>query len=344
MSATIFLHIGANKTGSSAIQSIFNRNRDSLLGRGVLYPHTGCVGEAHYGLSTLLGFVHGKPHPIDLMSKPLVELSELLRNEITSSGAESVVLSSESFVLPKSVETVRSFFSDYDVKVVVYVRRHDKWLPSSYNQAVRMVVDPPWGRGFKSYVNFQKKMGPCPSRGDYRILLDRWAKVFGKNNMIVRPYERQQNNPGIFFDFMRAIGRSDVMDGIGALECRVNDSVDAQTLAFIEAFQRARIDSELRARLIKFALDNRRTADGTNVAAIDPSLLLSIVEQNNDMYEYIAREYLGRDDGRLFYDPLPDATSPWKKIKQPSPAEVVEFVVRVMGDGAAERSAKLRTS
>ena len=339
MSETIFLHIGANKTGSSAIQSFFNLNRDVLAKQGVLYPLAGCVGEAHYGLSTLLGFVHGKHQPIDLMSKPLVEIAQSLKNEILSCNAESVVISSESFVLPKSVETVRSFFSDYDVKVVVYVRRHDKWLPSSYNQAVRMVVNPPWGRGFKSYVNFHKKMGPCPSRGDYRLLLERWAKVFGKDNMIIRPYERQQNQPNIFSDFMRAIGRADVTDAVGTMEHRVNDSVDMGTLAYIEAFQRAKIDQDVRARLIKYVLENRKPVE--NCAVIDPALLLSIVEQNNEVYEYIAREYLGRDDGRLFYDPLPDASSPWKKIKQPSPADVVELVVRVMAEDADERAVKL---
>ncbi len=47
--------------------------------------------------------------------------------------------------------------------------------------------------------------------------------------------------------------------------------------------------------------------------SIEPELLLSLVEQNQDDYEYIAREYLGREDGRLFYDPLPDTTALWKR-------------------------------
>lgn len=59
MQKTIYLHVGANKTGSSAIQNFCNSNRDSLLSSGLLYPVTGCVGDAHYGISSILGFAHG---------------------------------------------------------------------------------------------------------------------------------------------------------------------------------------------------------------------------------------------------------------------------------------------
>lgn len=330
MSATIYLHIGANKTGSSALQSVFNKHRDKLVEQGLLYPVSGCVGDAHYGVSSLLGFYHGKPKPIDLMSKPLVELSDALRSEIERNNAESVVISSESFVLPKSVDTVRNFFAGYDVKIVVYVRRHDKWWPSAYNQAVRMVVSPPWGRGFNSYLNYHNNLGPCPSRGGYRLLLDRWSGVFGKENMIVRPYEKQQNEPGIFADFCRAIGHEGDVNEYSGNNLRMNDSVDATTLSFIETFQRARISPDVREKLIKYASCIGRGAEGE--VAIDPEILLNLVHQNQAEYEYIAREYLGRTNGVLFYDPLPDVSVPWRKIKQPSPADVVELVVSVMSD------------
>lgn len=330
MPATVFLHIGANKTASSAIQCFFNENRGKLAEDGILYPVSGRIKNAHYGVSRLLGFVQGKPAPVDLMSRPLVELSEALSDEVTSSGAKHVVISSEYFVVPKSVEAVRSFFANYDVKVVVYVRRHDKWWPSAYNQAVRTVVNPPWGRGFKSYLNFYRNLGPCPSRAAYRLLLDRWAKVFGKKNIIVRPYEEQQNKPSIIHDFMRAIGCSDVATGLATISKRVNDSVDMKTLALVEAFQRAKIDPDIRARLITYAFENKKASAGVVLA--DPALLLGVVRQNEGDYEYIAREYLGRTDGRLFYEPIPDPDMPWQKVKPPRPEEIVESVVAVMGE------------
>lgn len=330
MAETIYLHIGANKTGSSAIQHYLNSNRALLIGNGILYPVSGCMGDAHYKLSNLLGFVQGESKAVDFQSKSLIGLYDSIRKEIDVCDLDKIVFSSEYFVLPESIEVVRKFFVDFNIKIIVYVRRHDKWWPSSYNQAVRTVVNPPWGRGFRSYLNYYRKIKSCSSRGDYRLLLDRWAEVFGKENIIVRPYEFQQNKPNIISDFLRAIGREDALFHITPRSQRVNDSVDMTTLALVDAFQRAKIDPGIRSRLIRYVLDNK-IGNGVDVS-IEPELLLSLVEQYQDDYEYIAREYLGREDGVLFYDPLPDTSVPWKKIKQPSPAEIVELVISIMSE------------
>ncbi len=90
------------------------------------------------------------------------------------------------------------------------------------------------------------------------FLIDRWASVFGKGDLIIRPYELQQNQPNIIADFMRAIGRDDVLSHVVPQSQRVNDSVDMTTLALVDAFQRAKIDHELRSRLIKYVLDNKK--------------------------------------------------------------------------------------
>lgn len=37
-------------------------------------------------------------------------------------------------------------------------------------------------------------------------MVDRWAKVFGKTNILVRPYERQQNKPNIVTDILQIKG------------------------------------------------------------------------------------------------------------------------------------------
>lgn len=324
MQKTVYLHIGANKTGSSAIQNFCNSNRSSLLGSGLLYPVTGCSGDAHYGISSVLGFANGGNNSIDRTSKAMTLMQSALRSEIERSGVKDVVISSEFFVLPKSVESVMSFFDGYRVKVVVYVRRHDKWWPSAYNQAVRTVVNPPWGRGFQSYLKYFMQKQPCPSRAAYRMLVDRWAAVFGKDNLIVRPYESQQNMPGIAADFLGAIGYNRVVDKLLIREKRVNDSVDYTTLAYVDMMQRAHLEEGLRASLIDFVTS--RKSDSKEVMAVDPALLCKLVQQHQGDYEYIAKEYLGRADGRLFYDELPNPGMPWLKPKQPKPSEVIEMM------------------
>lgn len=326
MKTTIYLHIGMNKTGSSAIQRFFSTNRQLLAHRGVLYPRAGCVGGAHYGLSDALGFIQKRDGASGRHIENLDEMAESIFVEINSSKPSEVFLSSENFVLPKSVDKVREFFSGYNLKILVYLRRHDMWWPSSYNQAVRTVENPPWGRGFLPYFNYLSKKRP--DIGDYRILLHNWALSFGKNNIIVRPYELQQNQPTLISDVLRSIGRDDLSLSY-IYDCeRVNDSVDMSTLALVDAIQRARIDRDVRAMLIHYALSNSCENEFGN--SIDPSILLSLVEKYTDDYSYIAREYLGRDDGKLFYDPLPDPSVPWKKSRMLKLDTVVETVVMAM--------------
>lgn len=326
MKTTLYLHIGMNKTGSSAIQRFFSSNRQMLATKGLLYPMAGCVGDAHYGLSDALGFIQGKVSTSGRKETKLGELAEALSVEVHSVKAKDVFVSSEFFVLPKSVDKVKEFFADYNIKIVVYLRRHDQWWPSSYNQAVRTVSNPPWGRGFLPYFNYMSKKRP--DIGDYRSLLHNWSLLFGKENMIVRPYESQQIQPTLISDVLRTIGRDDLsLDCMSDCE-RVNDSIDMSTLALVDAFQRANIDTDIRASLIHYALSNRRE-DG-NGNKVEPSLLLSIVNKYADDYSYIAREYLGRKNGKLFYDPLPDPSMPWKRIRVPKLDAVVETVVSAM--------------
>lgn len=322
---TVYLHIGMNKTGSSAIQHYLAKNFAALSLNSVLYPMTGRRGNAHYGLSTLLGFDNTKASA-SVDSKAVSEAKRVFDKEVQHSNCKNIVVSSEFFVLPRPLDAVRYFFDDYKVRVVVYVRRHDKWWPSAYNQAVRTVVQPPWGRTFKSYLNFFARKRPWV--GDYRLLLDRWAEVFGKDNLILRPYESKQNEPGLAYDFMRAIDNEALAKKVQPETVRINNSIGTDALAMVDAFQRAKIEPEVRDELIRNVIATQDAV--TCPGAFEPSFLLDLVARYQDDYVYLAKQYLGRDDGKLFYDALPDASGEWSRIKQPSLDAVVESVVAVM--------------
>lgn len=319
----IYLHIGTNKTGTSAIQQLLNRKREELKEFGLLYPAAGCRGEAHYGLSDSLGFVHGPP--ADTAGEKL-SLRQALEKEVRFSQARSVVFSSENFVLRRAIQPVFDFFAPYEVRVIVYLRRHDGWWESAYCQAVKMVADPPWGRNLEAYIRYQKRKNP--KYGDYRDLLDRWAQVFGKERIVVRPYERQQNQPDIAADFLRAIGEGRLAESFGLRSERVNESTSFEALNLVDTYQRARIEPALRARLIKYVLGLPKKADGSSLAS--PELRRRLVDENAADYAYIAREYLGREDGRLFLDPLPDPKEPWLAPKQPSRVSIVEETLKAL--------------
>jgi hypothetical protein len=320
----IFIHIGTNKTGTSVIQRLLNSKRKELIAQGVLYPRTGCAGDAHYELSRVLGFDYGKQ--ADLQTERAVFL-EKFNKELKKSRCETCVISSENFVLPKNVAMVREFFADFDCYIVVYFRRHDHWWVSAYNQAVRMVVHPPWVLGFHGFLDFHRKKNPA--FGNYRALLDRWRKVFGQENIIVRPYERQQNQPNIVVDFLTAIGSVELCSILSPSDVpQINKSLDCRSTYLLDTFQRMDIDDHVRRSLIDYVMKN--VDSNSDEQIVSPDIRRQLVDKESQQYEYIAQEYLHRPDGVLFFEPPPDPQAVWAKPKYPSLVEVANTVAKVL--------------
>lgn len=320
----LFIHIGTNKTGTSAIQHLLNSRRKELARHGLLYPRTGCVGVAHYGISRMLGFAHGKqPAP----EAERTAFRKRFKAEVEKSACKTCVISSEFFVLPKNVEMVRAFFADFDCRIVVYFRRHDHWWSSAYNQAVKTVVHPPWMRGFQGFLNFNRKKNT--KSGNYRALLNRWEKVFSRENIIVRPYEREQNQPNIIVDFLKAIDCADLCPTSYQSEVlQVNRSLDHRSTFLLEIFNRMTVADDARRLLIDYVVKNAKPKSSEQF--VSPEIRKQLVDKKNAQYQYIAREYLKRPDGILYFEPLPDPQAAWTKPKDPTMVEVADIVAQVL--------------
>lgn len=316
----LFLHIGANKTGTSAIQHYLNSQRDALAQAGLLYPRAGCSGEAHYRLSDALNFSHEKLAQDERLALQK-EIQDALDAEIGAVAPKSVVMSSENFVLERDIQPVLEFFVGFDLRFVVYLRRHDGWWPSAFNQAVRHVKAPKWGFGLQEFVSWQKRGNP--RYGDWRHLVDRWASALGKKRIIVRPYEVQQNQPNIVADFLNIIGYPQLAPSEIPV---VNESVDAFRLRMIDIAQRADLDDATRQRIIEYTL--RQPPQGKPFKG-PTAYLRQLVERYAEDYAYIAREYLGRADGRLFYDSLPNDEED-EAPNLPFPREVMSWTARAL--------------
>jgi hypothetical protein len=252
----------------------------------------------------------------------------ILKAEVTASAAPYVLISSEIFVLPRKIEPVKEFFKDYDVRVLVYLRRHDTWWESAYNQAVKTVANPRWRKGVEAFSKFTKRKNS--NHGNYRALVDRWAAVFGKENIIVRPYEHQQNQPHIVADLFTSMGLASIAQQLAVEPERENESLSFFALNLIDIYQRADIAPEIRSRLLNYVLT--QSEKSPRYSAAPPKLRRQLVDENREDYEYIAKEYLDRKDGQLFYDPLPDPNEPWRAPKKPTIASIVEATVQAMSN------------
>lgn len=225
---TIYLHIGTHKTGTTAIQRALFECRADLDAQNVLVPLScHAMGSSHQLAWSLLPF-NPPWYPVSSLSRD--ELFARLGDEITVSSPAKVILSSEDFSLVdaaegdacESLKALQTALSQWEVKVVVYLRPQSDFLTAFYNQ-VHKDNDP----RFKDKT-VSGLMASLHGVLNYDLLLQRWSSVFGAENLIVKPFNKFRETGDIAHGFFRACG----IDLADIPEIRTNESLDPELLAF----------------------------------------------------------------------------------------------------------------
>ena len=317
----LYLHIGYPKTGTTSIQSFMAKNTAALMRRGILYPETGRMHDAHYGYNFSLGI--GKYDGTQKLGTPEQLLAEL-KKEVERSGCENIVISSEYFILTRAQQKVKDFFADYNVKIVVYLRRHDHAFESAFAQSEKTTPNPPWEPNISSYTLHAICSDAIPY--DYLNILLRWREFFGKGNIIVRPYEKQQNTPDLFADFLRITGIEDAPEF--ARPGTVNSSISREALQSIRIIQGLKLSPALKNKVLNRVMS--AGASTGNDKYFSPEMRNVVIRKYTPAYKAIAREFLGRADGVLFKEAIPKAGDPWTPPQPPNVEQILNSVIEAM--------------
>lgn len=226
---TIYLHIGYNKTGTTAIQRAFFKNRKLLEDNHLFYPFR-CRGErksaAHHSLAESLLFGCNRPLPSFVNQEIYRNHSRdhywnLLHEELAKQQCSKIFISSEAFSrfgeCEHQIETVKNQLYNYDVKILIFLREQIEYLESAYNQAIK-------------YGNETRKIQAIINDGlstlNYLETIDSWAKVFGQENMLVRIYKKANLANGIVADVLKVIGLEDLTKKESLSNFLLNDKTD----------------------------------------------------------------------------------------------------------------------
>jgi hypothetical protein len=192
MKRSIAIHIGANKTGSSAIQRFLQLNAPALGELGWTVPD----GEMSIG-----GRVSGAQVSwfVSLANKPHGHLAERIRdlmNKIPAPGG--IVISAENLSNPGyKPDDFTPLASDFDLRIVLYIRRQDELILSSWQQWQSKVSVDFWAWATRI-------MGV---EGNWQLVLEKWERVIPRENISVRIYERSRFPQGdINRDFLGQLG------------------------------------------------------------------------------------------------------------------------------------------
>jgi hypothetical protein len=191
----IVLHIGTPKTGTTAIQSAIVANTDVLRAADIWFLEAGRHKAAHNDLANSVRR-KGADH----------NFKDALQEEVTSQAAKrpngKILLSSEIFSLidPPKIQAALPFLSDYPLKIIVYLRRQDRYAEAFFKQRIKN------GRSVMPFDQFlTSRLGR--SITDYNALLGGWAETFSEAEIIPRLYERDRFvNGDIMVDFATQLG------------------------------------------------------------------------------------------------------------------------------------------
>lgn len=164
MSRKVYIHIGLEKTGSTAFQSICQANVDYLKSLRFLYPQS-CLQSNQHGI---LARAYKKE-----IKLPWAETSRLKRDlmEEIEQFDGSVILSAEEFswLNRGEVAELKQFVEYYDVKILVVLRNQIEYINALYAEHVR------WSNSPASFKDFCLLMS---HKMDFDLLVSDWNNAF----------------------------------------------------------------------------------------------------------------------------------------------------------------------
>jgi hypothetical protein len=292
----LFLHIGTHKTGSTTIQHYLKEHRSQIEGQGFYYPMEGAYFYPPEASPSLLAHavLNNRPKYIGRTEVNLDTCVHDMRRDIELSPCPNVIVSSEHFSLASTREDVLRIANVFSglfekITVVVYLRRQDTRLESYWSQHVKtgLIV-----QSFSDYLT-------AHAGWNYSEMLKPWIEVFSQECLVIRPFEKSQffeNN--LVSDFLHVVGcQVEVQDFI-----QRNASPPVEFLELIRIFgtslpgflERRAFQRILRTLSIKI--------DHTKYTMFSPEGRQQFLELHRESNQQVARDLLGRFDGRLFYD------------------------------------------
>jgi hypothetical protein len=293
----LVLHIGTPKTGSSAIQRFLSTNRHLLEANGFYYPCEGSYYYADESSQSLLAhaLLGRRPKYLKRGTEFTKEncVSDI-RRDLQNSGFENAIVSSEHFSHAKTkdeMELIRDAFAPVvsSTKVVIYIRRQDFHIESVYNQCIKTAL------AVESFDEFSKKSGGI----NHFKYLDMLSEVFGKPNIIVRPFERNQLfHEDIVSDFVNLLG----IEIDFAIPKSTNESISVEKCEIMRLFNRNFDTYEKRKAFNVFLRSTPIKFDEAKYSLLSNEMRKAVLEKHRESNSAVAKSYLGREDGVLFYD------------------------------------------
>ncbi len=204
---TIYLHIGTFKTGTSSIQKYLKENISWFKEHGILIPDTQLIAHHPLPLSLIRDYSEFRA-AWPAFEGDSTAIWQATFDEIASSPLNSVIISSETFcdlvnehardAKDDFKRVLKHYFQDYNVKVICYLRPLIAYSVSMYKEAIKAGgITNLYSEEISNFLQM-RSIHLFPSQ-----YLDFYSELFGKENLIIKKYDRNTLiNKNILDDFL----------------------------------------------------------------------------------------------------------------------------------------------
>jgi hypothetical protein len=215
------------------------------------------------------------------------ELNDLIR-EVSDSRAPIVVLSSEVFFDTKvdSIRLIKQALSNFIIKIVAIIRRPDELFCSIYNQKAKNPKNE-----FKThYSEFLDNPKILSSDLQFDTALERWASVFGQEQILVECYEANSTSIALVCDLMEIPLDGFDLTKIGELNRRMS-------VKGIEVMRQAKIaglNEPVRRRLFEIASKWLPPSNDGTESLMTPDERVAVLKKMDSITNQVFEKYLKR--------------------------------------------------
>lgn len=315
--STLYLHIGIPKTGTTSLQNFLASNEDVLKQHGICYPDfhfdypgIGIHRNAHFLITT--GYLDEEGNRILEKEKEDFERGFRMLEDCAEKYPK-IILSDEGIWFP-AVTTRSNFWeemknqldaSGLDIKIIVYFRRQDLFVQSHWAQKVKEGADIDFHEYLESPFFTEYPL-------DYYRYMNYLASLFGKEALIIRVFEKGQfegEENTIQSDFLNIFGLK-MTDGFVVEKEVYNTSLQGDYLEMkrvLNALPEFHSNRHMLIANMKKIQDMQLFEHNyKKTTYFGPGEQEHFMEAFNEGNAKLAREYLGRDNGVLFFDDVKD--------------------------------------
>lgn len=303
---TIYIHIGTIKTGTTSLQHFFHINRTILTEKfNIYYPkaagiknHTKLPLYAYYENIKELRTRHQIFTKEDI-DKFRVDFKPQLLKELKTQieKGKNILFSCEHLssraMKPYEINNLKDLFLELETnfKIIVYLRRQDQMMLSTYSTWVKSGGH--WQLNPNAYKN---------RRYDHLSMLNLWSTCFGKENIIVRAFDKTRMlNEDLLCDFLSIFKIASTESFVRPKNNKLNSSLDEAQVQFLSIFNKfipaikEGKQNPDRGKLIKF-LEEFTVSPRLSLNIDQKKKILSYFESDNKIIE---DTYL-KDGSKLF--------------------------------------------